>query len=177
MEFREIRETGEDYVLEGVAAVFDTWTDLGPFQERIARGAFTDAIPESDVRFLLNHDGLPLARTASGTMRVWEDERGLLMRARLDRTDPDVHRIVPKIQRGDLSQFSFAFRVGPDGQEWDRQGNKRTITRVAELFDVSLVTDPAYPTTEVLALRSRQDFQTWTDESHARETLLRGRRI
>ena len=69
-------------VVEGYAAVFNEDTVIGgQWQERIAQGAFTNAIGRDDVVFLINHAGLPLARTRSGTLELSEDERGLKMRA------------------------------------------------------------------------------------------------
>jgi len=97
-------------VVEGYASVFNEDTNIGgQFLERIAPGAFTDAVTRDDVVFLINHEGLPLARTRSGTLELSEDERGLKMRASLDMTDPDVRAIVPKMRRGDLDKMSFAF--------------------------------------------------------------------
>ena len=151
----EKRADGDDLTLTGTAAVFDQWADLGMFRERIAQGAFSKALPTSDVRLLVNHEGLPLARTSSGTMTLKETKDGLELRASLDPSDPDVRAIVPKIERGDLSQFSFAFSLAKDGQEW--KGDDRTLTEFKEIFDVSLVTFPAYEQTKVAALRSVQN--------------------
>ena len=118
----------------------------------IERGAFKDAVGRDDVRFLINHEGLPLARTKSGTMTLTEDKKGLHMEARLDGQDPDVQRIVSKMKRGDLNEMSFAFY--PTVQEWDESGEipLRKI-KEAELFDVAIVTYPAYNSTEI-GLRS-----------------------
>lgn len=142
-------------VLRGYAAVFNSLSqDLGGFREQIAPGAFAEALT-GDVRLLINHQGLPLARTASRTLTLKEDNHGLLVEARLDPADPDVAALIPKMQRGDLSQMSFGFSVKPGGQDWaknDEGVNIRTLKAV-RLFDVSVVTFPAYPTTEV-ALRS-----------------------
>ena len=163
--------------LTGLAAVFNKWAEIGPgFRERIRPGAFAKALKTSDVRLLVNHEGLPLARTSSGTMKLTETRQGLEMEAKLDRADPDVRALIPKIERGDLSQFSFAFDVAPDGQEF--KGEERTITEFSEIFDVSLVTFPAFETTKITALRSREihaaklamdDVQT----TRLREVLLR----
>ena len=147
-------------VVEGYASVFNEDTNIGgQFLERIAPGAFTDAVTRDDVVFLINHEGLPLARTRSGTLELSEDERGLKMRASLDMTDPDVRSIVPKMRRGDLDKMSFAFV--PTRQKWkDADGKelpRRTIEE-AELFDVSIVTTPAYSGTEI-GLRSLEDFR------------------
>ena len=146
---------GDELTLTGTAAVFDQWADLGMFRERIQPGAFSKALPVSDVRLLVNHEGLPLARTSSGTMTLKETKNGLELEARLDAADPDVRAIIPKIERGDLSQFSFAFSLAKDGQEW--KGDDRTLTEFREIFDVSLVTFPAYEQTKVAALRSVQN--------------------
>lgn len=135
--------------VSGYAAVFNQETNIaGMFREVIAPGAFKNALTRDDVVFLINHDGLPLARTRSGTLALSEDGRGLKMETLLIATDPDVERIVPKIQRGDLDKMSFAFRAIK--QEWDDSGDipLRTIIE-AELFDVSIVTNPAYQGTEI----------------------------
>lgn len=151
----EVREAPNGQIkVSGYAAVFDEDADIGGmFRETIAPGAFRDAVDRDDVVFLVNHAGLPLARTRSGTLRLSEDVRGLYMEANLDLTDPDVRAIVPKMKRGDLDKMSFGFIA--ERQEWsdmDSKYPKRTIQRV-KLFDVSVVTTPAYDGTDI-ALRS-----------------------
>ena len=146
--------------VSGYAAVFNQETDIaGMFREVIAPGAFKNALTRDrdDVVFLINHDGLPLARTRSKTLALFEDGRGLKMETMLIATDPDVERIIPKMQRGDLDKMSVAFRAIK--QEWDDSGDipLRTIIE-AELFDVSIVTDPAYQGTEI-GLRSLDHFR------------------
>ena len=163
----EIRE-GEDGEVRvaGYAAVFNEETNIGGmFTEVIMRGAFTNAIGRDDVVFLINHEGLPLARTRSGTLTLVEDERGLYMEAMLDQTDPDVRSIVPKMKRGDLDKMSFAFR--PVRQKWDDSAKmpKRMIQE-AQLFDVSIVTTPAYDGTEI-ALRSLEKHREEQVKSQA----------
>jgi len=154
----EIRADGDAVSVEGYAAVFNQETMIGgQFREQIARGAFTDAVGRDDVVFLVNHAGLPLARTRSGTLQLSEDDHGLKMRADLDMTDPDVRAIVPKMQRGDLDKMSFAFI--PTRQKWDDDDEypRRTIEE-ASLHDVSIVTTPAYDGTAI-GLRSLEDFR------------------
>ena len=150
----EVREAeGGAIKVAGYAAVFNEWADIaGLFQERIAPGAFDDVL-EDDVRFLINHTGLPLARKSSGTLALKVDDHGLHMETTLDPADPDAQRIISKMKRGDLREMSFAFRVG--AEEWDETGDvvKRTITKVKQLIDVAIVTTPAYPGTEI-GLRS-----------------------
>lgn len=148
----EIRADADGIRVEGYAAVFGQEADIGGmFRERIERGAFKDAIGRDDVVFLINHEGLPLARTRSGTLRLSEDAHGLKIETMLDPEDPDVKSIAGKMKRGDLDKMSFAFF--PEVQEWDESGDLplRTIKR-ASLYDVSIVTTPAYAGTEI-ALR------------------------
>lgn len=155
----EVRADDDGGILvEGYAAVFNEEADIGGFfREVIEPGAFKEAIGRDDVVFLINHDGLPLARTRSGTLELSEDKRGLKISTRLDEADPDVSRIVGKMKRGDLDKMSFAFF--PEVQEWDDSEDipLRTIKK-ASLHDVSVVTTPAYDGTEI-GLRSLEGFR------------------
>ena len=156
----EIRTDDDGTVkVSGYAAVFNEEADIGGmFREVIAPGAFKDAVGRDDVVFLINHDGLPLARTRSGTLKLTEDKRGLFIESELDTSDPDVAQIIPKMARGDLDKMSFAF--SPTVQEWDDSEEipLRTIVE-ASLFDVSIVTSPAYQGTDI-GLRSLEEFRT-----------------
>lgn len=171
----EIRADDDGTIrVSGHAAVFNQEADIaGLFREVIAPGAFREAIGRDDVVFLVNHDGLPLARTRSGTLTLTEDDIGLRMETELDADDPDVRGIVPKMQRGDLDKMSFAFR--PTRQEWDDSGEipVRTIHE-ASLSDVSVVTNPAYEGTDI-GLRSLQEHrkQQKAQNFHAARHRLR----
>ena len=163
----EFRAEGDSVKVGGYAAVFNSLSeDLGGFREVIRRGAFTHTIAQgADVRFLINHDGMPLARTKSGTLRLAEDDRGLRIDATLDPTDPDVQRLIPKMRRGDLSQMSFGFRTQKDA--WRQEGaDQIRELHAVDLFDVSAVTYPAYQATDV-ALRSLEAIK----HKRALETL------
>lgn len=154
----EIRDDDTGVRVAGHAAVFDEWADIGGyFLERVAPGAFDGRLGD-DVQFLVNHAGLPLARTTSGTLALSIDARGLKMETTLDPEDPDAARIVPKLRRGDLSKMSFAFEV--EKEEWDDSGEipKRTITKFKRLHDVAVVNVPAYGGTEI-GLRSLEEFR------------------
>jgi len=153
------------FVFEGNAAVFDQLSeDLGGFREMIKRGAFKPVL-EDDVRFLFNHNpDFVLARTTSGTLDLEEKPGGL-------RTEADVApvsyaddiRIL--IERGDISGMSFAFRVAEDSWFEDDEGNLiRTIHKFEELFDVSVVTYPAYPQTDA-AVRAIEKLRRGDDLS------------
>ena len=161
----EIRAEGETIKVSGYAAVFNERADIGGyFFEVISPGAFTDAVGRDDVVFLVNHEGLPLARTRSGTLTLKEDARGLYMETELDPEDIDVQAIVPKMKRGDLDKMSFAFRS--EIEEWDESGETpvRTLKKVS-IRDVSIVTHPAYEGTEI-GLRSLQEFRNSNSEKN-----------
>ena len=136
--------------LSGYAAVFNDNSVPLPFVERIAPGAFRKTLTETpDVRLLINHEGLPLARTKNGTLTLREDDRGLYMDAVIADTQEgrDLYTLV---QRGDLDQMSFAFRV--IRQKWNETRTERLLTELSLADgDVSVVTYPAYPTTTVEA--------------------------
>ena len=136
--------------LAGYAAVFDDPSVPLPFVERIASGAFRKTLSETpDVRLLINHEGLPLARTKNGTLTLTEDSRGLYMDAEIaDTTEGrDLYKLV---ERGDVDQMSFAFRV--IRQKWSEDRSTRTLIELSLADgDVSIVTYPAYPTTSVEA--------------------------
>ena len=147
----------ESRKIVGYAAVFNKDSeDLGGFVERIAPGAFTEAIGTSDVRALFNHDqNLILARNTSGTLELIEDETGL--RYEFDAPDTTFgNDLLEMIKRGDVNQSSFGFTV--KSETWEERNNYvyRTINKVERLYDVSPVTFPAYPDASV-AVRSMKE--------------------
>ena len=148
----EVRAEGDGNTLVGYASVFDSPSEPMPFIEYVKRGAFSKTINDgADVRLLIDHEGVPLARTKSGTLVLEEDERGLRVEADLDPSNPDAARIISAMKRGDLSQMSFAFRTVKDN--WNNDRSVRELREV-QLFDVSVVTFPAYEET-VAELRSK----------------------
>ena len=148
----EARAVGSEFRIQGHAAVFNRLSqDLGGFVERIAPGAFTKTIQEADVRALFNHDAsLILGRTKAGTLRLAEDKTGLLYDVELPDTSYGRDLMV-SIERGDVTQSSFGFRVIDDS--WDRTDDgypMRTLREVSlQNGDVSPVTYPAYSDTDV----------------------------
>ena len=145
-----VPETGGRAKIAGHAAVFNSLSeDLWGFRERITPGAFAPALAKSDIRALLNHDpNFVLGRTKSGTLRVQEDETGLAVEIDPPKTGWADDLLV-SIGRGDISQMSFAFRVGEESWEKADGIDIRTILTFDENFDVSPVTCPAYPETDV----------------------------
>jgi HK97 family phage prohead protease len=160
VEARDAEDGG--LTLAGYASITDApyevndW--LGTYSETIARGAFGKSLREADdVRLLVNHDGVPLARTKSGTLTLREvakpeddpqaaNQTGLWCEASLDSASPLAQTVRSAMNRGDLSEMSFAFQA--TRQEWDADYENRTVREV-RLFDVSVVTYPANPATSV----------------------------
>jgi uncharacterized protein len=144
-------EGGESPKIVGHAAVFDKWSeDLGGFREKIRAGAFKKTIKEADVRALFNHDpNFVLGRNKAGTLSLAEDDKGLAIS--IDPPDTQWARdLTTSIERGDIDQMSFGFRTIKDQWTTPKEGNEnqRELLEV-ELFDVSPVTFPAYPQTDV----------------------------
>lgn len=152
----EIRKAEDGSItIAGYAAVFDSPSeDMGGWVEVIKRGAFRKALSSNpDVRLLVNHEGLPLARTKNGTLTLKEDTKGLRFEAELDNTQ-DAIDLAAKLERGDVDQMSFRFRLCLEGREWffpeeEDEPAQRIINEFDELLEVSVVTFPAYPATEV----------------------------
>ena len=140
----------------GYAATFNNEATGLNFREVIAPGAFTTALVGDEPVFLLvNHDtdGIPLASTKSGTLRLSQDEIGLRFEADLDPENPKAQELASAIRRGDMTKMSFAFTVSPEGQM--KEDGLRTITQFEKIYEVSAVTWPAYDATD-LGMRSQQ---------------------
>lgn len=164
----QVRSAAEDVgddapktiTLTGHAAVFDDPTTLWstPYDkviETIKPGAFARAINEGqDVRALVDHNSsLLLGRTRSKTLRIWEDDRGLAFELRLPETQV-ARDLAENIRLGNVSQCSFAFAPVEGGETStteERDGLVITTIELTDvdLFDVSIVTYPAYPSTSV----------------------------
>jgi len=162
-----MRARTEGLHFRGHAAVFDQRTWIGPpkagFWEEVAPEAFTRAIREDDVRFLVDHDpGKVLARNTAGTLRLTTDKKGLVTDA--DMADVTYARdLAVLLERGDISQMSFGFI--PTAEQWstDDEGVETRRLLEVELFDVSAVAYAAYGGTDA-ALRAvearRAEFRT-----------------
>ena len=157
LELRAMDDGEDDWTVRGYAAVFDSPSEPLPFTEYVKRGAFKKTIKDrSDVRLLIDHTGVPLARTKSGTLTLTEDDKGLFMEARLDPANPDAVKIRSALKRGDLSQMSFAFETIKDS--WNAERTVRELKEV-RLHDVSIVTYPAYEETSA-EMRNQQITDT-----------------
>ncbi len=148
----------DDDVLRGYAAVFDEEVEIFPgFREKIRKGAFKKTLKENpDIRALWNHDpNFVLGRTTNGTLKLKEDAHGLLVEIHPPETQW-AKDDVETVRRGDVNQMSFAFRVirciWVDHEEDNSE--TREILEV-RLYEVSPVTFPAYPTTEIALNQAR----------------------
>lgn len=162
VELRAYKSEKEDRMLvEGYAIVFNSESrDLGGFTEVVRENALDKALERNtDVLALYGHDYQNvLGRQSAGTLQLDKDERGIKFTLDLPNTQlgRDVYTLV---ERGDLKGNSFGFTVEKDS--WDKVGDKviRTIEQVRDLFEISIVSLPAYEATE-LTKRSYEDFTT-----------------
>ncbi len=151
----EVRAAGNDFVVRGYASLFDSpypvagGPDAGGWIETVDRRAFDVTLGANpDVHFLINHEGVTLARTKSGTLSLSTDRKGLLAEARIDRRDPMGQSLEVKMERGDLDEMSFAFRTVR--QEWDSEYTERKLLEVnIDKGDVSVVNNGANDKTRI----------------------------
>lgn len=147
-------------ILSGRPIVYDTPTTIndpsGSYTEVIKRGAL-DGADLSDVRLLYNHDvnKVPLAKTPK-TMRLEVDPAGLTFTATLPDT-ASARELYEAVKRGDLDGMSFAFTVPDGGDSYDAATNTRTISKIAKVYECSVVPYAAYPTTSVEARSAREN--------------------
>lgn len=156
-EIRAEEDNGEK-IITGRPIVYESKTDLGYFDEVIARGAL-DGADLKDVRFLVNHDTskIPLARSrrnnGNSTMQLSPDYEGMAIRVRLDcENNAEARSLYSAIERGDITGMSFMFSI--DSAEWsdiESEHPTRTITKIGTVVEVSAVTFPAYEATEINA--------------------------
>ena len=152
-------ENGKSYYVEGYASTFDPYVlfnrDGVDYSERIDPAAFDEA-DLSDVVFRVDHTGAVYARSSAGTVEIWHDEHGLGQRTFLGKTQK-ARELFDDIEAGNYPKMSFAFTVAKGGDEYDKATHTRTIHRIAKVFDVSPVSFPANPGTE-LSISTRDYF-------------------
>lgn len=158
-EVRAERDEERGTYLTGTPIVYDAWTDLGWYDEKIADGALKDT-DLKDVRFLVNHntDMIPLARSrnnnANSTMQMEVvDGVGMNIRVNLDtENNAEAKALYSAVERGDISGMSFMFSINSDTwEDIDSDHPKRTITEIKKVMEVSAVTFPAYEQTSISA--------------------------
>ena len=155
----EVRtEENEGMILTGYPIVFNQEIDLGEWREVIDAGATGDGSVLRDVALIANHDFgmIPMARSRrnndNSTMRLTPDEHGVAMRAVLDPENPKAKEAYSAVNRGDITGMSFAFIVNEEKwEDLDSEKPLRRITGFSRIFEVSVVTHPAYEGTSVQA--------------------------
>ena len=164
--------------LTGRPIVYNSRTNLGPFDEIIDPGAL-DGTDLTDVRFLINHDlsRIPLARSrrnnGNSTMQLTPDADGLSIDwVRLDvENNADARALYSAVERGDISGMSIMFST--DGEKWDDLQSDhptRHVTKIGSIVEVSACTFPAYTSTEISA-RSKEALE------NAKAVLERAREL
>lgn len=157
---------GYAYTIDDPYDVVD-W--LGIYREAIGPGASSKTLREStSIPLLLNHDGLPLANTSSGTSQLADDGHGLRNAARLDRRQGITNDICIALERRDIGKMSFSFGTVKDA--WNDSYDDRYVTEL-RLFDTSIVTNPANPNTsadlvdEMRSAMGREGRSLWLAEN------------
>lgn len=149
-------DDGEQYIVDGYASTYSPYElyrdDKYVWREQIDPLAFNEA-DMSDVVFLRDHTGQVYARTRNGSLKLSVDEKGLFTSTDLGRTS-NARSMFEDIEAGLYDRMSFAFKVAEDAYEerTDEDGRRvitRTITKIKKIFDVSAVSFPANPTTEI----------------------------
>ena len=150
-EYRNLNsfETGENFIVEGYASTFDKYKmmtiDGVDYYEQIDRHAFDEA-DMSDVVFLRDHEGRVLARTKNGAIQIEIDDHGLHQKTDLGLTGAS-REMYEDIATGNYQQMSFSFVVAED--RYDKETHTRLIEKVSKVFDISAVSFPANPFTEI----------------------------
>lgn len=174
MELRLADDAEPNYEVKGYASTFEPyklWEDDGvDYFEQIDPKAFDDA-DMTDVVFRVDHEGTVYARTSAGSVELWVDEHGLANKTDLSRTQK-ARELYEEIKAGNYPKMSFAFTVAED--HYDRATHTRIIDRVAKVFDISPVSFPANPTTELSV--STRDYFNGVIEMEKAERLEREKR-
>lgn len=158
-----IAKDDENMIVEGYALKFNKESNLlGEFVEVISPEALRNA-DLSDVRCLIDHNSsYVLGRTVADTLKLEVDDVGLRFRCELPNTSY-ARDLYENIKLGNINQCSFGFTIEEDGDEFERREDgifKRTVNKIRSLFDVSIVTYPAYEDTDVApALRSIKNIK------------------
>ena len=145
-----------EYRAEGYATTYSDpyllfhMDDVDYFEE-VAPDAIDERTDMSDVIFQFDHEGMVFARMSNGTLSLSNDEHGLKVDVDLSKTN-DARNMFENISSGMVREMSWAFTV--DGQKYDKDTHTRKITHIKKIYDVSAVSIPANPNTEIMAARS-----------------------
>lgn len=158
---------GADKYIEGYFSVFDGLYELWPgAAESIGRTAFDGALSD-DIRALIDHETrLVLGRNTAGTLELKVDSIGLWGRIKINPNDQDAMNLYARVERGDVSQCSFGFDILDEETLYRDDGTVHWIIKRVKLYEVSVVTFPAYDDTSVAA--RKRDYE----QIRARQTMV-----
>lgn len=163
----ETREAEDGLYIEGYFSVFNTNYDIFEgASESIAPGAFSKTLG-NDIRALIDHETrLVLGRNKSGTLELREDSHGLWGRIKINPNDQDALNLYERVKRGDVDQCSFGFQIVNEETDFREDGSVHWTIKEVNLFEVSVVTFPAYEDTSVTARKHDLDeIKKRTDEA------------
>lgn len=168
--FRVRDENGEKR-LEGYFSVFGDTYELWPgATESVDPHAFDGALSD-DIRFLIDHESrLVLGRTSAGTASLTVDDHGLFGSVLINSDDQDALNLYARVQRGDVSQASFGFDILEEETEYRNDGSIHWTIKKVKLYEVSVVTFPAYRDTEIEARKAdfadiqKRRIDAWKNE-------------
>lgn len=154
LQLRADNESG--LVIEGYFALYDTPTKLTDgLYEQIENGAFDNSLQNNDIRCLFNHDSaVVLGRTSNNTLILKSDDKGLYGKVIINAEDKQAMDIYSRVKRGDISGCSFGFYPAQEEPTSYEDGVMYRVIE-ADTIEVSIVTFPQYPETEIKA-RSEQ---------------------
>lgn len=172
--FKTRAEESGDMFISGYFAVFGSEYELWPgASESVDPHAFDEAL-DDDIRCLINHDTrLVLGRNIAGTLQLRVEEKGLWGEVKINPNDQDAVNVYERVKRGDVNQCSFGFDIV--AEEFEDQGDSVHWTiKAVKLYEVSVVTFPAYEETGVEA-RKRQveDIRKRKNESWRARMMAR----
>lgn len=166
-QFQTRDDDGGDLYISGYFSVFDSDYEIFPgATESVAPEAFDGALSD-DIRCLIDHETrLVLGRNKAGTLTLKTDSRGLWGEVKINRNDQDAMNLYERVKRGDVDQCSFGFDILDEEFE-DRGDHVHWTIRKVKLYEVSVVTFPAYTETSVSARKAQLDeikkrsFDAW----------------
>ncbi len=152
------RESEEGRYIEGYFSVFNSTYELWQgATESVAPGAFSNTLG-GDIRALIDHETrLVLGRNKAETLELREDSHGLWGRIKVNPNDQDAVNLYERVKRGDVDQCSFGFEIIKEDTEFREDGSVHWTIREVKLYEVSVVTFPAYEDTSVSA--RKKDFE------------------
>lgn len=162
--------------LEGYFIRFNEETQLWPgYFEQVSPSAIDDDINSQDIRALFDHDTAKvLGRTANGTLTLTKDDQGIYGKVQVNEDDPEAMSIYAKVKRGDVSSASFGFYVDKDELVQNNDGTWHDVLQRVTLLEVSVVTFPAYPTTEIDARKRDVSHMEQERFEQRKQTILKG---